>query len=252
MSLRAASGSIRPENPDTNFTNRLRRGEWLTTAGSAIPSACIDGRPNHDGDSSLRHAPRVAGATAGLWIPLLLTIGPQSCPTFEEFTAFLSKSKLPVGGHCDENFGPKTSGCGAADHAKDLFWLIVRNADAVRELVANWGFDASSLDNAMLANAESAPLPPGVELAATIEAHTSIPILRGPHKEQAAVVNFRHGTTSDKSPKQIFHLDAWTFKDIAELIYPEGLTRYEAALAAFNAAALLFLCSPEMPYAEVR
>jgi len=251
MSLRAAIGSVGPENPDTNFTNRLRRGEWLAAATSLIPSACIDGRPADDETYAEQHSPRVAGASFGLWAPLLLTLG-ANAPSFEEFTTLLAESGLPIGGHCDQNFGPNSSGCGAADHAKEIFWLIAKNPDAIQDLTSAWGFDASAIDNDMITNAQSSSIPAGVELAATVETHVPLPMLKGPHAEQAAVVNLRQGTTAYGTPKQIFHVDAWTFRSVAETIYPDALVRYEAALAAFNAAALLFLCSSEMPYIEVK
>lgn len=237
--------------------------------GSALPTACIDGRPEDVDEEvvagSLRPDLRLAGATLSPWIGTILGASTSCQPSFPDtqtavtdlahFCASLHARELPVATHCDDHAPHDHCGCGAADALGAVLDVLSRESDYIQELLTSWGFDADLSDCSQQAQT-LAPVLTGAGLALhqTISQHSDRKPARllGPHREVAVIVNLRPATvvrreiveeilTSEGLPEaQVFTVDLWACHAlVTELgLPPQAII----ACAAFNVAALLTLC----------
>lgn len=257
MKLSAAGGSIplTDHSSDPAFLASLGDGHLLVEAAGESPAACIDGRL--PADAAPLH-PRSAGGTVGLWVAANLA-SDEELPLFEVIQRLFAAG-LSIGGHTGPNPNSAASGCGAADHLSGILGLL--GTDAVRELVDLWGFESPQVDTHMLARAEVLAESgfTGPALIASLQAAPGAYVsqLQGGHRESAIVVNARAGTTLDgqalaasaTSAPEAFHVDTWSFAPACTALFPGDPARQgraQAALAAFNAAALLALVRPDFP-----
>lgn len=239
MSLSEAIGALAPAEISSDFLSQLSSGAWLTATTKTLPFVCMDGRPTETG---LPEGPRAAGGTISLWIGAILA-GETTLP-LDKFAEQLSQNGGPIGGHTGPTHAVDQAGCAAADHLSDILAVLTSTPTAVREMISSWGIDETVVDQEMLSIAQSFVPPSGMELLERLGKNANVVALNGPHREEAAVVNLRPGTSTSDAGRQAFHIDAWTFPRL-------GSPRYVGGVAAFNAAALLRLCSPDMPYIEI-
>lgn len=239
MALSEAIGALAPAEISPDFLSGLASGAWLTATTATIPFVCMDGRPSETG---LPGGPRAAGGTVSLWIGAILA-GETTLP-LDSFAKQLSETGNPVGGHTGPTHAVDQAGCAAADHLSDILAVLTSKPSAVRAMISAWGLDETVVDQEMLSIAQSFVVPSGVELVEPLRENGSLVNLTGPHREEAVAVNLRAETSTSDTGRQVFHIDAWTFPQL-------GSSRYAGAVAAFNAAALLRLCSPNMPYIEI-
>lgn len=239
MALSEAIGALAPAEISPDFLSGLSSGAWLAATTETIPFVCMDGRPAETG---LPEGPKAAGGTISLWIGATLA-GETTLP-LDIFAEHLSQNGTPVGGHTGPAHAVDQAGCAAADHLSDILAILTSNPIAVRKMISSWGLDETVVDQEMLSIAQSFVCPSGMNLIEGIRENGHLVTLIGPHREEAAVVNLRPGTSTSDAGRQTFHIDAWTFPRL-------GSPRYAAGVAAFNAAALLRLCSPNMPYIEI-
>lgn len=255
-----AQGSIplTDHSRDAAFLSDLEAGRWLIAAQSSVPAACIDGRPSA---AASPNTPRSAGGTVGLWVALNLS-SPEPTPMFEVIDRLLAADQ-PVGGHTGPSHGTDSSGCGAADHLGEILDLV--GTDAVRRMISEWGFGVGPLDTLMVDRArelaEAGFSGPALLAPLQASAAADMPALVGGHRESAALVNHRNGTTTsaemlataDGDAPQAFQIDAWAFQPAARVFFPNDPAlqeRFQTALAAFNAAALLVLVEPGFPVVD--
>ncbi|MFT0761647.1 cadmium-containing carbonic anhydrase [Scrofimicrobium sp. R131] len=263
MNLEGAVGSIGPNeySDDPEFLMELVTGQWLTAAEGQIPALCIDGRPAHEGP--FRLTPRSAGGTVGLWVAAALATPPGTeLPALDEVVSGLDRAGLAIGAHR----GPGTgSGCGAADGLVPILGNLLEQRGHAQHLLNL--MDAGRMDATLVERVEEVAglvTQSGTDLVEAVAAAPNAQILDlvGDHAESATVLNYRRGTTLNtpalaeayRPAPQAFVVDAWAFPAsaaaLAELV-PAPSERLVTALAAFNAASVLTLASPEMLLVQV-
>lgn len=273
-----AIGSIRP---DPQF-----QGDVLSALGNpgfyrqSSPNvlACMDGRPEVvsglpvAGQCLTGGSVSVAVATAHL----LSSVGEDR--DFLDICDAVAWSSyelgFPLGVHRADC--ANGCGCGAADGLASVLSMASDQCRQVRALANVLGLDAVCTPLSVGA----APLPLGVEIVDRLVAdgaHCSQ--LRGPHCEQAVLVNFRTGVALDRprlssrfgGAAQVFTIDAWLFPRAAKValksaqkLAPEqnwftyqrgqrdATAEAAAALTSFSVAAVMVLCAPGMPIVSYR
>ncbi len=261
-----------------NDSSRIR-----CTPASNYPAQCIDGRPTA-GEHA--HQPRSAGGTLTTWVVDFLLTGvfaPDAAEAAEQSfsdvlvswldatCATLVEAGLPVSGHRDEHTNEAKAGCGAADALGIILALLGSRPDGIDALLTEWGIDPAELPDVVSARAREAAagVPSGPELIGTLEKHAQepIPTVTGDHLEAAIIANswsdqtLRSGVGPTQTT-QAFGVDLWALRHIADFLMIVAarsghmLTATDAQItataAAFNAAALLVLCNPDMPSIVLR
>jgi len=255
---RAAGGTL-----TTWLVDVLLTGMFLPTrrpgAGAGPQEADADMDP-----------PRLGEEIAN-WAPSWLSL---TCAT-------LRSAGLPVSAHGDDQATPGNSGCGAIDSLATILGLLGQRPRGLVDLMRSWGVDPTDVPVGVLRRSGSLALtmPDGDDIAGVISGYADppMPTMHGAHQEVAVLANTVPGTTVDPaalaavwadtaappdldaSPAQVFVVDTWSFDAIADFYLdqaaqahrPPRVTRDQivATAAAFNSAALLTLCAPEMPVA---
>lgn len=237
--------------------------------GSALPTACIDGRSAAIDEADRCEVSagelRLAGGTLSPWIGAIL--GASTCcePAFPDsdtavvdlgnFCAAAHARQLPVATHCDDHAPHGRCGCGAADVMGAILDVLSMESDYIHELLTSWGFAADLSGVARQAQAlKSVFTDQGLALHQAIARHCdSDPArLAGAHREVAVIVNLRPSTVVRRDVveeilaehglpgAQVFVVDMWACRALVKEL---GLPSEAAdACAAFNVAAALTLC----------
>lgn len=255
----------------------------LCPSASNYPAQCIDGRPAESDHPSL---PRSAGGTLTTWVVDFLLTGVMAPPAntmyedgFAEMLSLwldnvcrtLAEAGLPVSDHRDNHSSDSKSGCGAADGLGAILTVLGERPEGLDALLTSWGIDPEDVPPSVVLRAREVAgvVPIGTELIPIIErnAQNPIPILHGAHGETSIVANTVEGQTlsQDAVPlagTQAFGVDLWALPRIADFlvlaatragyVLSASTKQIVATAAAFNAAALLVLCSPEMPTVVLR
>ncbi len=264
--LSAAEGTIEA-GPDQQgrldeFTERVGSGEFHVETTGKVPFGCIDGRDTRDG---LTPKPDSAGGTESLFVADDLTTkrfagGGTTREAYANTLRYVSDAGYEVGGHTDSHAAGDGSGCGANDKLQPIYEFIAREGELLRELAGSLGITAS--DEAyeqIVANAAArTEFSAGRELLEELAEYGdgAVDYLVGDHREVVAVVNTKSGTTLDRvalrqefgEDYEAFNVDAWTFRESAELISstPEEVEAKVLALAFYNLATAHKLCGKSM------
>lgn len=284
MTLLNAVGTIGPQ-PDSLPSVEAALADLRTDPGSVLcasannyPAQCIDGRPAVGEHLSL---PRTAGGTLTTWVvDFLLTgvLAPSAddapdgnirevlCLWLDNVCRTLAEAGLPVSDHRDSHGDATRTGCGAADGLGAILAVLGARPEGLDALLSEWGIDPADLPLSVVLRAREVAgvVPAGTELVPIIEyyAQAAVPVLDGAHGEVAVIANAIEGETlpwgtGPLDRTQAFGVDLWALPRIADFLVlvaaREGYVlsastkQIVATAAAFNAAALLVLCSPEMP-----
>lgn len=284
MTLLNAVGTIGPQ-PDSLPSVEAALADLRTDPGSVLcasannyPAQCIDGRPAVGEHLSL---PRSAGGTLTTWVvDFLLTgvLAPSAddapdgnirevlCLWLDNVCRTLAEAGLPVSDHRDSHGDATRTGCGAADALGAVLTVLGDRPEGLTVLLSEWGIDPADLPLSVVLRAREVAgvVPAGTELVPIIEyyAQAAVPVLDGAHGEVAVIANAIEGETlpwgtGPLDRTQAFGVDLWALPRIADFLVlvaaREGYVlsastkQIVATAAAFNAAALLVLCSPEMP-----
>lgn len=245
----------------------LRRWE-----GGPFPTACIDGRPTVDEATVASPAPalRLAGGTVSVWVGLLLSAALPMPASREEALGGLHRLCVdlaahgwPLATHCDDHAAPPQCGCGAADHLSAILGILAEESDTISSIINQWGFDANLQiisQKAQVASSILTGLGKAMYDTVTSVDEQAGPQVLGAHEEALTVINTHPGMVVDRTvvtsllsshmmdtPKcapQCFVVDVWALPAIASAM--SAPKDFAPAVAAFNAAALLALCSETM------
>ncbi len=284
MTLLNAVGTIGPQ-PDSFPSVEAALADLRTNPGSVLrasannyPAQCIDGRPAVGENLSL---PRTAGGTLTTWVVDVLLTGVMAPPTnktyedgFDEVLTLwldnvcrtLAEAGLTVSDHRDNHSPDSKTGCGAADGLGAILAVLGARPEGLDALLSEWGIDPADLPLSVVLRAREVAgiVPAGTELVPIVEryARNPIPVLDGAHGEVAVIANAIEGETlpwgtGPLDRTQAFGVDLWALPRIADFLVlsasragymlSASTKQIVATAAAFNAAALLVLCSPEMP-----
>lgn len=243
-----AEGSVGPNPEQLEFADtvaeRLASGEFHVKSEGNILCRCVDERL---GGTSL--APCAAGGTETIYVADDLTDKEWTGrfgTTDEGYAAILetiSSQHAPVGGHTDEHAQGDASGCGANDKLALIYDLIARRGDEIRAVAELLDLDVRDVTHDMIVSnaAKRTEFSKGAELLATLKGvagEGAVEPLVGTHDGVVAVVNFRRDTTLDRKAllaaipgAYAFNIDAWAFKDAAELIPSSEATVDEKVIA---------------------
>lgn len=242
-----------------------------------FPTACIDGRPAESEATREVSAPalRLAGGTVSAWVGALLC-GLLDLPSSTEaamaglgaFCQDLHQLGFALSTHTDDHTAGDNCGCGAADQLGAILRLIETEPEAVKGILDSWGVVCPDFtvvaDRAR--SMSSAVTGVGSQINQTImsvapDANIEV---QGEHREVLTMINTRPhcsinrtkvmaelaagGLGNEENPAQVFVVDLWALKAVAQALSLEDAQRtsFIAAGGAFNAAALLALSGPTM------
>lgn len=266
----ATEGELPP--PRTPAVARLAGGTlstWivdllLTQVYRPEPPEPSSRRQTADGMALL--TPGRMGEELQTWTPAWLSL---TC-------AALRDAGLPVSSHTDDHAGGGDCGCGAADSLGTVLALLGQHPAGVDALLRQWGIDPADVPEEIggRCGALALTLPHGDSIAGVVSgyAQSPLPVMHGHHREVAVVANAVTGTSVDVpslarhlaaapgvgTDPQAFVLDIWSFDRVADFYLdradppPVPRTAIVATLAAFNAATLLTLCSPDITAVTLR
>jgi len=260
--LTEAEGNI--EATDTQrervdeLTERLMSGELHVGTEHTVVCGCIDGR------SPATPKPNSAGGSESLMVADDLTNKQfagndgTTLAAYRNVVGFLKKIGQPVGGHDDDHASGDKSGCGANDKLEQIYDMIVRKGEHIRDLAAQYGIVIDDETHELIVSnaAQRAAFSPGAELKAELDWVTegTYDRLQGSHNEVIVALNTVAGTTLDRDALreafgdeyQAFNVDVWAFQASANLISTTDDSREAqqkvAALAYYNFATALTLC----------
>lgn len=262
-----AEGAIEPKTEQADrldeITERLARGEFhvpVATNGT-IPVICKDGR--YGGFNLL---PNAGGGTETLMVADDLTFKAYDTDgttrsAYENVLARVAEKGLPVGGHTDENRTATTSGCGANDKLDVIYNFLSRKGEVIRETASALGVDVDDELHARMINhaTERQQFSPGNELLESLAAYGDQAVIEplvGTHKEVAAVINTRSGTTLDRRALQAefgdgyqsFNVDVWSFEAAARTLTDDEskIQPLIAAMVYYNLAVAHVLGGPSL------
>ena len=265
--LEKAEGAIHAEHtPEVvRLAETIAGGEYHGLTNKNIICKCIDGRNCEGG----LEGPNSAGGTLSLLVADDLTS--QRFITTEEpielgmqrLTTELIAQDQPVGVHADTHASGENSGCGANDKLPEIYAMMVKKAEHVRELtelILGKPVPQDIHDMIMTRAAERVLFSPGssVEAAVTdVAGEEASETLEGRHQEIVAVINKIAGTTLDRDELELatvgeyqaFNVDAWAFEASARMISEHDDDMIDAkviALTYYNLATALVLCGPDM------
>lgn len=262
--------------------------EVLGTADpSALPSACMDGRPPKLADDTALTPPittfpaRAAGAT--LTSAMMQILMGTDTPTPDSIAAavnalatHLEAEGIPVGTHTDTHCTETTCGCGAIDHVDVVLQHLVDDLPVIEEVMGQWGvtpaWDGEALQTRVTKVIDALPEPLRISEALSDHCQNGATLLLGDHMEVGAIINDVPGTTvdpraltaamtkqylggdADATAPQFFDIDLWALRNASEYVatldgHPAKAERYLACACAFNIAALLALGTPALPLA---
>lgn len=234
--LERAEGSIQAGEDQQErldeVTQKLASGVFHVQTDGRIPYGCKDGRDTRDGISP---KPDSAGGSETLFVADDLTTrrfatDGTTVGAYAKTLEFISSAGYEVGGHTDEIASGEGSGCGANDQLPRIYDFIARNSEYLRDLAAKLGVTTSDeLFERIIQHAkERTNFSSGRQLLDVLRTYgdEKADLLTGEHKEVAAVINMRFGTTLDRIALkeefgelyESFNVDAWTFNESAELI----------------------------------
>ena len=243
------------------FTERLGTGEFHIPTSDSIPYGCIDGRDTRDG---LTPRPDSAGGTESLFVADDLTAkrfagaGGTTREAYAQTLKFVHDAGYPVGGHTDSHAQGAGSGCGANDKLPLVYDFMARQGSELRKISSTLGVVASDeAYEAIVMNAMMrAEFSNGRELLDELQKYGDVDMLDGDHREVAAVINTKFGTTLDRialkrefgDMYEAFNVDAWIFRPSAEMITPDysATDATVLALAFYNLATAHVLCGKGM------
>jgi hypothetical protein len=245
-----------------DVTAQLASGAFHVETIGRIPFGCIDGRDTRDG---LYPKPDSAGGTETLFVADDLTskrfdTDGTTLTAYSATLNFVRQASYEVGGHTDEHAHGEGSGCGANDKLPIIYGYIAQYGDSLRELAGQLGVTASDEEFAIIMNnaAGRSEFSSGRALLDALREYgdEAADLLSGEHKEVAAVINTRPGTTLDRRALRVafgedyeaFNVDVWTFDEAAELIAPSPEKRdaVKLAMTLYNLATAHVLCGPQM------
>jgi hypothetical protein len=265
--LTKAEGKIHAEHtPEiVRLAESIAQGEYHRQTNKNIICKCIDGRNCEDG----LEGPNSAGGTLSLLVADDLTS--QRFITTDEtievgmrrLTTELTEQGQPVGVHADTNATGENSGCGANDKLPEIYGMMVKKAEHIRELtelILGAPVPRNIHDLIMSRAAERVLFSPGssVESVVTkVAGDDASETLQGGHQEIVAVINKVTGTTLDRDELELatvgeyqaFNVDAWAFEASARAISEHDDDMIDAkviALTYYNLATALVLCGPNM------
>lgn len=267
VSLSEAEGAIHAEDVPavTELAQSVVRGDHHRPTAGNIICKCIDGRNCEGG----LEGPNSAGGSLSLLVADDLTsqryISTEDPITIgmERLVRELDAQGQPIGVHTDEHAEGEKSGCGANDKLPEIYAMMVKKAEHIRELtemILGKPVPSDTHDMIMARATERVLFSPGGEVAGTVAdivGDESIETLEGSHKEIVAVINLVEGTTLDRASLQdvtsgeyqAFNIDAWAFEQSARVISHDDDDMIEAkviAMTYYNIATALVLCGPDM------
>lgn len=253
----------------TEALGRFTRGEFMKSVDHSIVCGCIDGRCG----GKLRASS--AGGTYGLAAARDLSRFPRDRnvsmnDALSETIERLQAKNLPIGGHNDDHSPEDKTGCGANDQMANIYGIISRKGDAIRQILAPLGVDVSDEIHEHItgAAADRGVFTDPTELEQTLDKadEDAIDTLEGSHNEIVILLNLRDGTTLDHTAAaeelggethEAFCVDLWALHDTATALADnpsdqEEVARLHAALLYWNVATAYALCSSEIDVAVVR
>jgi hypothetical protein len=228
-------------------TVELAKGTFHIPTTATIPSGCKDGRDTSDG---ITPKPDSAGGTLSFFVADDLTSQRFATDThttadaFQSVLSYLTQNGYEVGGHSDDLDHPAQSGCGANDRLNEIYDFIVRHGKDLQDIARSLGVDMADdiVDQIMTRASVRTDFSTGQEILSCLETVDAdhVDHLIGKHKEVAAVLNTRAGTTLDRvalakefgTDYQSFNVDIWTFEKAARIIATDE-EDYQAKFAAF-------------------
>lgn len=265
--LERAEGTIHAEHtPEViRLAESIARGEYHRVTDKSIICKCIDGR-NCDGGLE---GPNSAGGTLSLLVADDLT-SQHFINTHEpievgmsRLTTELTAQNQPVGVHADTHASGENSGCGANDRLPEIYAVMVKKAEHIRELaelILGKAIPQHTHDMIMARATERALFSSGSSVKSAVTAvageHAS-ETLEGGHQEIVAIINMVSGTTLDRDELELetvgkyqaFNVDGWSFEASARAISAPDDDMIDAkvvALTYYNLATALVLCGPGM------
>jgi len=267
MSLTQAEGSIHAENVPAvvELAESIVRGEHHRAVSGDIICKCIDGRNCEQG----LEGPNSAGGTLSMLVAddltsqRFITTNEPIAVGMERLTKELDDQGQPIGVHTDESANGEKSGCGANDKLPEIYAMMVKKAEHIRELtelILGMPVPDEIHDMIMARATERVLFSPGSKVASAVTevaGEESVETLEGSHKEIVAVINLVDGTTLDRDglhavtggKYQAFNVDAWAFERSARVISESEDDMIDAkviALTYYNLATALVLCGPDM------
>lgn len=267
MSLTQAEGSIHAENVPAvvELAESIVRGEHHRAVSGDIICKCIDGRNCEQG----LEGPNSAGGTLSMLVAddltsqRFITTNEPIAVGMERLTKELDDQGQPIGVHTDENANGEKSGCGANDKLPEIYAMMVKKAEHIRELtelILGMPVPDEIHDMITVRATERVLFSPGSKVASAVTevaGEESVETLEGSHKEIVAVINLVEGTTLDRDglhavtggKYQAFNVDAWAFERSARVVSVSEDDMIDAkviALTYYNLATALVLCGPDM------
>ena len=189
------------------MTERLASGEFHVPTTITIPCKCIDGRIS----AKPTEGPNAAGGTETLFVADDLTskrfASDDGSVTggMRNIMTELEETGLLIGGHTDDYHSEETqSGCGANDRLEQIYAMIVRKADVIKEIadsILGEGIVDHATSERIVANAASRKdFPAGQDVISVFKSarNAKLEELHGEHSEVVAVINLKKGTTLDR------------------------------------------------------
>lgn len=267
LSLSEAEGSIHAENvPEVvELAEAIVRGEHHRIVSGDVICKCIDGRNCEAG----LEGPNSAGGSLSLLIAddltsqRFITTSEPIAVGMARLSEELDAQGQPIGVHTDEHASGEKSGCGANDKLPEIYAMMVKKAEHVRELtelILGKPVPNDVHDMIMSRATERVLFSPGSEVASVVTnvaGEESIETLEGSHNEIVAVINLVESTTLDRDSLQTatggtyqaFNVDAWAFERSARVISESDDDMIDAkviAMTYYNLATALVLCGPDM------
>lgn len=272
--LEGAEGAIQTKeihDQDTvdELTQDVVEGVFLVPTAKSIPCKCIDGRSC----MNATEGPNAAGGTETIFVAQDLTrqspAGPDETIVagMQKLVQDLQSQNLPVGGHSDDHHeDPNDSGCGDNDRLPKIYDMIVRKADLIKQYAeAILGTVINDETHKLIIRNAAArtDFSRGSEVLRVLESEgAQLETLEGSHNEVVAAINFRSGTTLDRTQVadkygpsyQSFQVDAWSFQKAAEAISDtiDETQQRVVAMTYYNLATALVLCGPNMRVVVVK
>lgn len=269
--LEGAEGKIqKTETQDIEVVDELTEdigaGAFNVETFKLLPCKCIDGRTCiHPTEG-----PNAAGGTETIFVADDLTTKRYAAAdgsvagSMKRLIEELQKDVKPVGGHSDNkpDKPEDASGCGANDKLPEIYDLMVRKADVIKdyaEKILGFAIDDETEHQLIIGNAKArTSFSSGKEVLETFKDNPGADHeeLDGGHKEVVAAINFREGTSLSREllaqkygpDYQAFNVDAWSFQHAAEATSEtaDEVRKKVIAMTYYNVATALVLCGPEM------